>query len=345
MKAENVSVVVTSIFEPTKALKVISQSCRKLGWSFIIIGDVLSPDNFCLDGADFYKLADQKKFDFKLAPLCPERHYTRKNLGYLKAMANGSQIIVETDDDNIPNDEFWLPRNRLVQWVDVQGNGWGNIYNFFTNIKIWPRGLPLQKVIQEKDLLVKDSVNKGICPIQQGLADENPDVDAVYRMTQSLPVYFNKTEKPYRLGKGLWCPFNSQNTTWFQEAFPLLYLPSFCTFRMTDIWRSFVAQRIAWECDWGVLFHNATVYQERNEHNLLKDFEQEVPGYLLNEKIASILGALKLKKGPENLADNMLLCYEKLIEERIIEDSKELILLEAWLDDVKRLVNHACPSS
>jgi hypothetical protein len=28
---------------------------------------------------------------------------------------------------------------------------------------------------------------------------------------------------------------------------PLLYLPSHCCFRMTDIWRSFIAQRCLWE--------------------------------------------------------------------------------------------------
>src|SRR6185436_15069807 len=127
-----------------------------------------------------------------------------------------------------------------------------------------------------------------VYPIQQGLADENPDVDAVYRMTSSLPLSFNK-RNPIVLDKNAWCPFNSQNTTWFKEAFPLLYLPSYCSFRMTDIWRSFVAQRIAWSCNWSILFHNATVRQERNEHSLIRDFEDEIPGYLNNARICKML--------------------------------------------------------
>ena len=48
---------------------------------------------------------------------------------------------------------------------------------------------------------------------------------------------------------------------------------------MTDIWRSFVAQRILQENDWAVLFHAPTVSQERNEHDLMRDFADEVPGY------------------------------------------------------------------
>src|SRR5204863_4881711 len=141
---------------------------------------------------------------------------------------------------------------------------------------IWPRGFPLEYLSKVNPEL-KSKTEKINCPIQQGLADENPDVDAVYRMSQKLPVNFDKCD-PVVLGKNSWCPFNSQNTTWFKEAFPLLYLPSYCSFRMTDIWRSFIAQRIAWTCDWSVLFHNSTVWQERNEHSLLKDFEDEVPG-------------------------------------------------------------------
>ncbi|MBV5271274.1 MAG: DUF288 domain-containing protein, partial [Afipia sp.] len=79
----------------------------------------------------------------------------------------------------------------------------------------------------------------------------NPDVDAIYRLTLPLPQSFRE-EQPVALGRNVWCPFNSQNTTWWKEAAPLLYLPSFCSFRMTDIWRSFVAQRIAWENGWHI---------------------------------------------------------------------------------------------
>ena len=46
---------------------------------------------------------------------------------------------------------------------------------------------------------------------------------------------------------------------------------------MTDIWRSFVAQRIAWANGWAILFHEPTVWQDRNEHNLMRDFRDESP--------------------------------------------------------------------
>lgn len=131
----------------------------------------------------------------------------------------------------------------------------------------------------------------------------------------------------------MWCPFNSQNTTWWKEAAPLLYLPSFCSFRMTDIWRSFVAQRIAWENGWTITFHSASVWQERNEHNLLKDFEDEVPGYLHNRKICKRLSGLELASGPANQIENLTACYTALIDLGVIEP-EELGLLEAWSSDL-----------
>jgi hypothetical protein len=176
------------------------------------------------------------------------------------------------------------------------------------------------------------SLKKLNCPIQQGLANKNPDVDAIYRMLMPLPVHF-KDHEDIALGGGSWCPFNSQNTTWWKEAFPLLYLPSYCSFRMTDIYRSLIAQRIAKGNGWPIMFHQATVEQERNQHNLMKDFVDEIPGYLQVESIGRYLDAISIKAGREHLHDAMTLCYTRLVEEKIF-DAKEIELLHAWLKDL-----------
>jgi hypothetical protein len=115
-----------------------------------------------------------------------------------------------------------------------------------------------------------------------------------------------------------------------------MYLPAYCSFRMTDIWRSFVAQRIAWEYGWKIAFHSATVYQKRNEHDLMRDFEDEVPGYLHNEAIAKALGATKISKSPESIFANLRKCYETLISMGLISD-QELPLLDAWSDDLRSI--------
>lgn len=332
MAKEKVVLIVTSISAPNKVLTSLSEGAKKNNTEFIVIGDSKSPADFNLSGCDFYSLQKQKELDFNFAKLCPEKHYSRKNIGYLIAIQKRATIIIETDDDNFPREEFWMDRTEQQAGYYFQDKGWVNVYNYFSDTNIWPRGFPLEFVQNEQPNL-SDLQNKNMaCPIQQGLADENPDVDALYRLLFTLPVNFKKGMRVI-LGKNTVCPFNSQNTSFFKKAFPLLYLPSFCSFRMTDIWRSFVAQRICWENSWNILFHDATVYQERNVHNLLNDFADEISGYLNNDKIYNQLVKLSLKPGEDKLAENLLICYESLISLNLI-DKKEINLIEAWNKDL-----------
>ncbi len=298
---------------------------------FIVIGDTKSPASFNLPNCDFYSIDRQQALPFSLSNLLPLKHYARKNIGYLVAMSGGAEIIIETDDDNLPFPEFWSTKSRNVFAHKFKEKGWVNVYKYFTDRHIWPRGFSLEHILDEvPELNGQLAVD---CPIQQGLATENPDVDAMFRLTQPLPVDFIKSDN-LALGVGSFCPFNSQNTVWFKDAFPLLYLPSYCSFRMTDIWRSFIAQRIAWECEWYILFHQSTVWQERNDHNLLNDFKDEIPGYLHNNTIFHELQNLKLKKGINHIPDNLISCYQKLIDIGLIE-SEEMNLLKAWLEDIE----------
>jgi hypothetical protein len=332
--SDKISIVVTSVSRPNKALQDLAAGCKKKSYHFIVIGDQASPADFQLDGCDFYSLQRQKKLDLNFAGSCPTKHYARKNIGYLIAIRNKSSIIIETDDDNIPGEGFWYERQRTCKAAVIENSGWVNAYRYFTDENIWPRGFPLeqlQKRTSDYKTLNKADVD---CPIQQGLADDNPDVDAIYRLTLPLPLSFRK-DRRIALAKGSWCPFNSQNTTWWPEAFKLLYLPAYCSFRTTDTWRSFVAQRIAWLNGWAVLFHEPNMKQERNEHNLLRDFKDEVPGYLHNAEICEALEALWLKPGIEKIGENLNICYEKLVSMNLI-GAEEPELLNAWLGDIEQ---------
>jgi hypothetical protein len=169
------------------------------------------------------------------------------------------------------------------------------------------------------------------------LADANPDVDAVYRMLFPLPFDFDSGVEPVALTAGAWCPFNSQNTTFFEEIFPLLYLPAHCSFRMTDIWRSFVAQRILHHLGFPVLFHEATVWQERNDHSLHRDFCDEIPGYQHNHAMREALMALDFGTSTE-IPAMMELCYQSLIRNHWVGAAEES-LITAWFADLASASN------
>ena len=278
---------------------------------------------------------DQKELPFRLARLLPEQHYARKNLGYLLAISRGCECIYETDDDNAPTPN-WSVRNVEVSALRVSpiaAAKWANVYEIYTSEFVWPRGLPLSQARSHfaDGFKIGDAFQLVVAPIQQGLANGSPDVDAVWRLIFNDEISFREFPSVV-LPRGTWCPFNSQNTWWWKPAFPLLYLPSLCSFRMTDIWRGLVAQRCLWELGHELEFHSADVKQQRNAHDLTRDFRDEVSGYLRNEEIRDMLETCGLSSRSCDLADNIRTCYEALVRSAVVEKS-ELTLLEAWLDD------------
>jgi len=328
------TIVITSIFQPDVPMLEIARGAANAGYDLVVIGDVNTPRDFNLPHGEYYDLERQKDTGLHFAEVCPTSHYARKNIGYLLALRAGAPLIIETDDDNIPQPEFWRARRPETEAPLLKEAGWVNVYRYFTDALIWPRGLPLDAIKGAPPSLVASSETIA-CPIQQGLADGDPDVDAIYRLTLPLPQTFRRDVK-VALGAGSWCPFNSQNTAWWPQAYPLLYLPAHCSFRVTDIWRSFVAQRIAWANEWNVLFHGPDVTQQRNPHNLLRDFEQEIPCYLQNRLICETLAKLELKSGVAHTIENLRTCYTALIRGGWLPGD-ELDLLETWIEDLRAI--------
>lgn len=328
-------IVVTTIFPPTEGTRSIAEGNRD--GAFWIIGDRPGPTEYPLSGVRFHDIQSQHALPFGLARLLPERHYARKNLGYLLAIAHGAREIVETDDDNIPLPSFWAPRSSRLAARRPLGAGWVNVYSEFApGAPIWPRGFPIE-MVRGCPTVSFGNPEPTECLIQQGLANGDPDVDAIFRMVHDLPVDFAGGDA-VALAPGCWCPFNSQNTTFFRPALPLMYLPSFCSFRMTDIWRSFVAQRCLWEMASSVAFHGPTMRQARNEHRLLRDFEQEIPGYLNNDRIRLALEGTRLESGRDTgaVCGNLFRCYEALVGIDVLP-AEELSLLRAWITDISGL--------
>jgi len=327
--------VVTTIQAPTPAMGRLATALADHNGQFLIAADRKGPSAYPLAGAQLLTLQDQLDAPLRLPGLLPFNHYVRKNAAYLVAISRRPSCIYETDDDNAPNDN-WKPRLPKPTAIPVTQPGWYNVYRHFSSKLIWPRGFPLEFLGTAASSQAHSAKPlKTHCPIQQGLADGSPDVDAIWRLVLPDDVRF-LPRRSLALGRGSWCPFNSQSTWWWPEVYPLLYLPSYCTFRMTDIWRSFVAQRCVWELGGSVAFHAPEVVQDRNKHNLLHDFRDEVPGYLNNAKIGALLDGLSLKPGADNVPANLLACYQFLAAQGVVP-KKELKLLSAWLADLRAI--------
>ena len=326
--------VITTIQRPTHSLLQISDYLREIGEKLHVVGDKKSPPDFYFEYGNYYSPESQLTLPWKTAHAVPWNSYSRKMVGYLVAASEGCQYIRETDDDNSPLAGFFdlIPSDIEVR-IPNSRSTWLNPYSYFSETDIWPRGLPLENIADKPTGVSRSKIVRSKVGILQGLANGSPDVDAIYRLTRGDITDFEFEDRPPLLiPQSCYTPFNSQATVWNVELLPLMYLPSTCSFRMTDIWRSFIALRIMRETNYHLLFTKATMFQERNEHNLLKDFESEVSGYLGNNKIVQEIERVKFTETESSFSEQLKRIYVQLIECGFI-DATELKILDAWIFD------------
>jgi hypothetical protein len=321
-------VVVTSIFSPTRTIHEVA---KQDGGRVIVVGDRKTPADWSCDGVEYLSPDAQLATGWRTAEVHPWNRYGRKMIGYLEAIARGSEAIVDLDDDNVPNADFGFPPFE-GRFLEVRSDSYYNVYRRFTDEFIWPRGYPLRQLTETNH--VEESASECSVGVWQALADGDPDVDAIYRLTVKDmvedPVYF-RDEDPVVLAPGTICPFNSQNTLFGERAFPLLYLPATVTMRASDIVRSLVAQPILWAAEMRLGFLGPNVTQERNEHDYLDDFEDEIPLYLRAEEFSAV--ATSAVSADRSIEENLRSVYAALGDQELVQ-AGELPLLDAWLEDL-----------
>ena len=216
-------IVFTSIHTPSDSVSMFKKLTEKYDdWCCVVVLDKKThiADYVTLETDRFIILTIQKQFQlsknkgFSLIDLIPYNHFGRKNIGFLYAISKGAQIIYDTDDDNLLKEKvipFIEPENdyQLISSEDHILNP----YKFYkSNIShgFWPRGMPLDSIQSYRGNFV--DINNTKCKpsnpreitLYQLLADHDPDVDAIYRLTNPLPMYFDSSlDKPLVLQIGM----------------------------------------------------------------------------------------------------------------------------------------------
>jgi len=329
----NIPIAVTTINHPSKALIKFS---KLKNFSLFVAGDRKTPVNWSLKNCIYFSIDDQHKKYPKLSKLVQENTYCRKMFSYLEIIKIfNPEFLYESDDDNIPNSFFpnFLLKAEVIPTITTDAkilNNSLNIYSLFTKEKIWPRGYPLKNIEMKTNL---DFKNEKIFPfVQQSLADLDPDVDAIYRLTNTSNIKFDKNKK-FALNKNIYCPINTQNTLNHKKIFPLLYLPSTVNNRVTDIWSGYIKQRIIWEINGKAIFLSPSVYQIRNPHDYMNDFACELDLYQKTDSLLKALNEIRLKG---NIEDMLFDTYVSLVNRGFFKRS-ELKILELWLKEIKNI--------
>lgn len=331
---KNKFAVITSIYPPTEAVKLLS---HWQGWNIVVVGDKKTPSDWQYANVDYLSVARQSDLFGDFASALPLNRYSRKNLGYIYAIKNNADVIFETDDDNLPLPDAQKKLEELIETAYVGSNivgkvitsqaRWVNIYSFFTDkgTRCWPRGYPLDLINTAQECRVEHQAIQS--PILQFLVDKDPDVDAIYRLTSNKSVTFKQGLR-YAVDVGMYSPFNSQCTLWLPKAFPLMYLPSFTTSRVADILRSYLAQRALWAEGKRVTFLSPIFYQERNYHSLIADFVEEYDLYVNIYKYVELFDSVNARGMKESYDKSI-----KLLAEHNLLKSDEYRLYKRYLEE------------
>lgn len=275
------AIVTTTINPPTKALLKYIEIGARDGWTLIIVGDQKTPHDEYLKLAQAYPhvaYLHPTKQDSKyheLSDLIGWNCIQRRNLGLIEAYNMGAEIIATVDDDNIPFENWGQslalgnePHVAVLNSPDI-------VFDPFQGTnepQLWHRGFPIQLLSGRSRAAYIGHAQRPKCLVQADFWNGEPDVDAVGRIALGPFDCKFTHEKFAGTAPG---PFNSQNTFLHRDVFPTYFLFPHIG-RMDDIWASYVVQRYF---PGSVVYGEASVYQERNEHNLAKDLNAELIGY------------------------------------------------------------------
>jgi hypothetical protein len=281
-------IVTTTINAPTEAIERFDAFDD---FELIVIGDRKTPPDYKLSRGRYVTPEEQERRYPRLSRLLGWNCIQRRNIGFLMALEMGAEVVASVDDDNVPRSDWG---QGLMIGKSVEVRSYGCKAAAFDPIgatnypHLWHRGFPIQ-LLQTRDYS-DVATSTELVRIQADFWNGDPDIDAVCRMIHAPLCTFDPGVFPFT--SKTFAPFNSQNT--FIDA---KLLPDYFMFpgigRMDDIWGAYYLQAAT-----GVrpVFAAASVEQLRNQHDLTRDFSQEVIGY---ERTLSLVKAIG-----EN-ADNM----------------------------------------
>lgn len=285
----------------------ILREYRRIGpdVEMLVAGDLKSPHD------EMRKFARSIGDCGYLDPSWQEQHYPvlsktigwnsiqRRNIAILAAAKMKPDVIVTIDDDNIPRNESYFDDIRAAFSQDHRGSVAGSRWFNLGELAHHPyryRGLPYSA--DATGILITSNNSGQRLGVLNGLIYGDPDINATQRIEQGPQVswYSDAARDGIALIPEMsWSPVNSQNTAWRTELAPLMLLPPQVG-RYDDIWGSYIAQRVLEATDFCVRFGRPFVTQERNEHDLVRDLENELFGMRHTEELVSHLKSVPISK-------------------------------------------------
>ncbi|WP_298337987.1 hypothetical protein [Ferrimicrobium sp.] len=281
------TIVTTTINPPTEAIRRYD---AMEDWNLIVIGDRKTPTDYQLKRGRYVSPADQERYDHELSDAIGWNCIQRRNFGILLAYEMGAEVIALIDDDNIPQanwgSQVLVGSEVEVRWHATSLDAFDPVGA--TNYRaLWHRGYPLELLSQRH--YEEPVVRRVKVDVDAGFWNGDPDIDAICRLEHAPECEFDPSFFP--IASSVMAPFNSQNTMLAREVVPCYFLYPHIG-RMDDIWAAYYVQAHGFQA----VFSEPSVYQDRNEHDLIRDLKAEIIGYTNNLSLIR-----DLKRDPESI--------------------------------------------
>lgn len=319
----------------------------------------------------YLNVQDQKKMEQQdtrtgaLIRAIPYGHFSRKNIGYLYAIQQGAKLIFDFDNDNVLNPmtpdgkkiTSPLPNNndKFLENARMAVVGNKRVLNHHPLMGAslptsWARGFPPSLS------LIQDTTTHGFVAYQtndteanlenlavlQFCANHDPDIDAIHRLTQPLPMTFSASSPLIIPTHQAFVPYNAQATIHTQQAHWALLLPFTVPGRVSDIWRGYFAQALFRSLDTplNMAFLPPSVTQYRNSHDYLADAKAELDLYFKTDKLLELLDNWRCSACTSNTSiatqtrNCLAFCMEELwveLYERQYIEVEDVHMVQLWL--------------
>jgi hypothetical protein len=264
------------------------------------------------------------QYDVPLSVI-PQRCHAETSFGFLVALEELADFVVELDDDVFPVEGYGLLEHHIRNLNESRAvfvSSDGRWYNTLENLelsgagcKIFPRGHPYSKETRDCRYSWRDLSCESV--LNMGLWLGNPDLDALTIIAQggldgrcdikSLRVLRPKVvvapENFFSV-----CSMNAAFRSKVIPAFYQLYMNFMGIDRFDDIWSGIFLKRIADHLGETLSLGLPPVYHSKRPRSSFKDLRSELEGMALNETLWKVVGSLEIE------GDDYLECYSELTE-------------------------------